>query len=153
MAKQEWYDSENPSTVVRGGTVRVMLWIGVVVVFFGVLGGAIWGVRVMTSDTAGKGNAVIQKNDANNRIAAQQRFEQLYQDIVASDRKITAAQQAVDAAPNDKTAQQNLTGTINYCISVVGDYNALTRSYTAEDFRAIDLPAQIDNSDPTTDCK
>jgi hypothetical protein len=148
-----WYDSNDPSKVARGGTWRVMAWILGVLAFLALVSVSVWGFRVATSDTAGQGNAVIQKNDANNRIAAQQKFETMFQDIVASDRKITVAAAALAGTPGDRTLQTNLTGTINYCLQAVGDYNAAARSYTAEDFRASDLPAQINLTDSTTDCK
>lgn len=61
--------------------------------------------RVLLSDPVGEGNAIIQKNSANNRIAAQERFESLYQEVIASDQKIDAAQQALSLSPDDKTLQ------------------------------------------------
>jgi hypothetical protein len=108
----------------------------------------IWYVRVATSDTAGAGNAVINKNNEINRVNAQERFESLYAEIVAADRKIDVAAEATG-----DTAEANLTGIKNYCLGVVGDYNAEARKFSAADFRAVDLPAQIDNSDPSTDCE
>jgi hypothetical protein len=150
---KDWYDSDNPTTVVRGFTWRAIIWGLVVFGVIAVVSIGVWGFRVATSDVAGRGNAVIIKNNAVNRIAQQERFEQLYADIRASDQKITVASAAVIADPSDKTAQQNLTGMQNYCLSVVGDYNALARKYSAEDFRSVDLPEQIDQSIPSTDCK
>lgn len=122
--------------------------IGVIVVVF-----ASWGFAVVTSGFFGSGNAIIKKNTANNRIAAQERFEQLYQDIKAADRRITQAKAASEAKPKDKTLLTNYTGTVNFCYQLVADYNANSRKYTQEDFRAIDLPYQIDSYDQTTDCK
>ena len=150
---EEWYNSSNPTKVVRGGTWRAIVWVLVVLGVIALISIGVWGFRVITSDVKGQGDAVIIKNSANNRIAAQEQFEQLYADIKASDQKITVAAAAVAADPNDKTAQQNLTGMQNYCLSVVGDYNALARKYSAEDFRSVDLPVQIDQSLPSTDCK
>jgi hypothetical protein len=110
-------------------------------------------LRVVLSDPVGEGNAIIQKNSANNRIAAQERFESLYQEVVSSDQKITAAQQALDLTPDDKTLKQNLNGIINYCISVRAEYNAEARKFSSEDFRSADLPYQIDEFSFRTDCK
>lgn len=149
----KWYDSDNPTTVVRGGTWRAFIWVVAVLIAVGVISIGVWGFRVVTSDTAGKGNAVIQKNDANNRIAAQERFENMYQDVKAADAKITVAAEALALDPTDKTAQQNLTGVKNYCIQAAADYNAEARKYSAEDFRSADLPFQIDTFDTSTDCK
>ena len=41
----------------------------------------------------------------------------------------------------------------SYCLSKAAGYNADARSYLSEDFRAADLPAQIDPNLSTTDCK
>lgn len=153
VGKDKWYDSDNPTTVVRGGTWRAIIWVLVVLGVIAVVSIGVWGFRVATSDVKGQGDAVIIKNDAVNRIAQQERFEQLYAEVKAADQKIVVMAAAVVADPNDKTAQQNLTGIQNYCISVIADYNALARKYSAEDFRSVDLPGQIDQSLPSTDCK
>lgn len=152
MSKR-WWESDNPTTVVRSGTWRAVIWTLSILGVIAVVSVGVWGFRVITSDTRGQGNAVIQKNDANNRIAAQERFESLYQEIVASDRKIAVAAAALAMSGDDKTAQQNYSGIVNYCIQVVGEYNAEARQFTAEDFRSPDLPYQIDNRNPDTDCK
>jgi hypothetical protein len=149
----KWYESDDPTKVARSASWRVgvfiLIWLGVVAL----IGVLVWGFRVVTSDIKGQGNAVIIKNDAVNRIAQQEQFEQLYADIKAADLKIGTAAAAVALNPLDKTAQQTYTGTVNYCIQVSADYDALARKYSAEDFRAADLPEQIDRFDPSTDCK
>lgn len=130
----------------------IALWVGAVfaVILFGV---AVWGFRVVTSPVKGQGDAAITKNSAANWTAAQARFEEMYADIEATDRKIELAREALDTDPGDKTAQQTLSGTQNYCLEVVGDYNAEARKYLASDFKAADLPDQINNNAPSTDCK
>ncbi|AWY04865.1 hypothetical protein PBI_FLOOF_28 [Microbacterium phage Floof] len=112
-----------------------------------------WGVGVATSGPKGLGDAYAEKNSSQNWTAAQARFEDLYADIIATDRKITVAAEQKAADPGDKTAADTYLGTVNYCIGVVGEYNAEARKYLAADFRAADLPAEIDNYDPATDCK
>lgn len=110
-----------------------------------------WGFKVLTSDIKGQGDAIVTKNSAGNRIAAQEGFHKRYQDILATDRKLDLL--AEQARSGDKTAQQTYVGVRSYCESVVGDYNAKARAYTAQDFRDADLPAQIDPLDHATDCK
>lgn len=149
----KWYESDDPTKVARSASWRIGVFVAVWIGVLAILGVAFWGFRVLTSDIKGQGNAVIIKNDAVNRIAQQERFEQLYADIKAADLKVEVAHIALQGNPIDKTLQTNYTGTINYCISVVADYNALARKYSAEDFRAADLPEQIVQSDPSTDCK
>lgn len=130
----------------------IWLWIGAFLALI-LIGIAAWGFRVATAPIKGQGDAAITKYSAENWTAAQARFEDLYADIEATDRKIEVAQASLDADPDDKTAQQTLLGTKNYCLEVVGDYNAEARKYLAEDFKASDLPAQINNNQQSTDCK
>jgi hypothetical protein len=112
-----------------------------------------WAVRVATSEARGKGNAYAQKHSAKNWTEAQARFESLYAEIVATDRKVAVAADYLANHPGDRTASDTYLGTRNVCLSFVADYNAAARTYLAADFRAADLPAQIHDADPTTDCK
>ncbi len=113
---------------------------------------AIFGARVALSGLFGQGGAIINKNDAVNRVAAQERFESLYAEIHAADKRLDVLADAIALNPS-YTNMTNLTGARNYCLSVVADYDAEARKYSARDFRAIDLPDQIDSYDPTTDCQ
>lgn len=139
------YDEPRPSRV---GLAIVLTVIGVLV-----LSGIIWGLKVLTSPVTGRGDAYITKNSAENWTKEQARFEGLYAEIVAQDKMIAVYKTAADAAPNDRTARDNYVGTQAACLSIVADYNAAARSYLAEDFRAADLPEQISEFDPNTDCK
>lgn len=114
---------------------------------------AAFGLRVATAPVRGQGEAHIAKHSAANWTAAQARFEEMYADIEATDRKIELAREALKADSDDKTAQQTLTGTQNYCVSAVGEYNAEARKYLAADFKASDLPEQINDNQQSTDCK
>ena len=149
----KWYTSSNPTTAVRGGTWRGMIWVVSILAFVALISIGVWAFTVVTSDAKGQGDATVQKNAGSNRIAAQERFESLYADIIAADQKIDVFAQAVAAAPQDTTAQSNLTGTKAYCIQVRNDYDAEARKYSAEQFRSADLPYTIDINDPATDCK
>lgn len=128
-------------------------WWLILIVIFALVGAALWGISVAVSGPKGVGDAVIKKNSSENWTAAQAKFEDMYADIVASDRKIDVAAATLATDPEDKTFQQTYAGIQTYCLSVVGDYNAEARKYLAEEFRSADLPAEIDNYDPTTDCK
>lgn len=150
---EKWYDSDNPSKVARGAGWRIGVAVIAVMIFVGLIGAVVWGIGVLTSDVAGQGNAVKKKNDAVNRIAAQEGFEQDYADIKAADQKVAIAKEALDASPDDYTVKVNYTGTRTACVTFVNDYNARARKFTQQDFRAADLPYQIDELDPATDCK
>lgn len=145
----KWYDSENPDRVGFSIGLRVLL----VVIVAALLGGGVWAFKVATSDIKGQGDAVRTKNSGTNRIAAQERFEELYAGIKAADERIDVMAAAKTAAPADPISSINYTGAINYCIQIRADYNAEARKYTAEQFRAADLPAQIDSTDPLFDCQ
>lgn len=149
----KWYDSDNPTTVARGASWRLGIFIIAGVVFFGLIGIALWAFGVFSSDIKGQGDAIKTKNSSTNRIAAQERFEDLYQDILASDMKLDAAFANMTANPDSQVKSTEYTGLVNYCVDVRADYDAEARKYTAKDFRSIDLPAQIDKLDPATDCK
>jgi hypothetical protein len=136
----------------RGGRLGLKWWVIIVVVALAI-GAGIWALTVAVSGPKGQGDAIIQKNSAANWVAAQARFEQDYQDILATDQKIVAAHTALQAAPADRTLQTNYSGLTSYCLSKVAGYNADARSYLSEDFRASDLPDQIDPTLSTTDCK
>lgn len=117
------------------------------------IGIGLWGFRVATSPIKGTGDAAITKNSSANWTAAQARFEDLYAGIIAADRKLDAAAERLAANPDDLTLQQTHAGIQSGCITLVGDYNAEARKYLAEDFKASDLPDQISNNDPNTDCE
>ena len=153
MSKNNWYESDNPSTVVRGASWRGAIWIIGVLVFFLLIGVVWWGFTVAASDPKGRGDAIKEKNSSTNRIAAQQRFEDLYADIRATDAKLAPAKAALDQNPSSQVRQTDFTGLTNYCLDAVGDYNAEARKYLSSQFRAIDLPSQIDTQVPETDCK
>lgn len=148
-----WYDSDNPSKLARGGSWRLMLLIVAFIVFGLVVYAVLWGLGVVSAPIKGKGDAFKQKESANNRIAAQATFEDLYVDIKATDAKLAPAKQALKADPKSQVKQTQFTGLQNYCLDVVADYNAEARKYLAADFRSTDLPYEIDMQDPSTDCK
>jgi cytoskeletal protein RodZ len=131
----------------------VLRWTLAIIVIIVLIGWGLWALGVGTSDVKGRGDAIKNKNSGTNRVAAQERFESLYAEVTSSDQKIDVMAAAVKASPGDTVAQTNLTGVQNYCIQAVADYNAEARKYSAKDFRPTDVPAQIDNSDPATDCK
>lgn len=132
-----------------------LLFLGIVIILIlgGLIGWGIWAITVATSQVRGQGDAIIEENSAENWTAAQARFEELYADIIATDRKIDVAYLALQEDPEDPTLKTNYTGTVNYCLTIVGEYNAEARKFLSEDFRAADLPEQINNNDPDTDCK
>jgi hypothetical protein len=116
----------------------------------------VWGgfaLSVAMSGPKGVGDAIKTKNSAQNWTAAQARFEKQYQSILAADQKIGVHRAALAARPDDPTLQTNLTGITTTCISAVADYNAESRKFLSADFKAADLPFEIDQAATATDCK
>ena len=128
-------------------------WYILIVIIILALAAGIWGLTVALSGPKGQGDAIIEKNSAENWTAAQAKFEEMYAEIVASDKRVQIAYDALQADTADKTLQTNYTGAQQYCIDVVADYNAEARKFLSEDFRSADLPPQISDFDLTTDCK
>jgi hypothetical protein len=126
------------------------LWIVLGLLFFAILGGLIWGFQVVTSDARGKGNSVIIKNDARNRIQAQEEYVRLLNEVKRADKQldILNASRKTSAA-----AETRYIGAVSYCQSVTADYNALGDKYRSADFLPVGYPLVIDENDPTTDCK
>ena len=146
------FDRKPTRTAVKW-TARGRVIVVVVTALGLVLGAGIWALRVGTSDVKGRGDAEIVKNDARNRIRAQEGFEKLYQDILTADRNLNVTAESLKLDPASVKLKTELGGQKQYCNDLVGQYNAKSRSFTQEEFRAADLPAQLGGSDPDADCK
>ena len=152
MAKEPWYEQDDPAKVARSAGWRIGVWIGVIIVVCALVSGVVWGIGVGLSNINGKGNAIKTKNDAKNRIQAQELFVQTYNDIQAQVKNVKIAKRAYQAR-NGAFERTNYFGAQQVCQQAVADYDALVRKYTAQDFRPADLPAQIDESDPAFNCQ
>lgn len=143
-----------PTRTTAKWTVRGWVIVVLVIALASVTTAVLWGLRVVTSDVKGQGDAVVVKNDVRNRIRAQEGFEKLYADIQAADRNLTTTAAALRAKPTgDLKLETELLGQKHYCAGLVAEYDAKARSFTQQDFRAADLPPKIDPSDGTTDCE
>ncbi len=156
------------------GMSRGLFVIVAVIIAASVIGAASWGISVATSGPRGAGDVVRERNDANNRISAQAFFEDTYATIKAQDLKLTDAQQALDeflaTTPQPtssdmvqlqlytqqlKAKQTTVTGLTQICQDAVARYNAEARKTIRAEWRAEDLPYQIDatSSSDETDCQ
>lgn len=146
--------NRNPTRTTAKWTVRAWLIVGLIIVFILGTAALLWGLRVGTSDVKGRGDSEIIKNDARNRIRAQEGFEKLFTEIQAADRNLTTTAEVLLGKPNgDMKLETELIGQKHYCAGLVAEYDAKARSFTQEDFRAADLPLKIDPLNGTTDCK
>lgn len=143
-----------PTRVAAKWTVRAWLITSLAIALAIVTGVIIWGLRVGASDVKGRGDAEIIKNDARNRIRAQEGFEKLFANIQTADRNLTTTAELLKSKPNgDLKLETELLGQKHHCAGLVAEYDAKARSFTQEDFRAADLPGKISSADPTTDCE
>lgn len=154
----EWDDrvemfNDKPVRTTARGMVRVWLLLLLAVALVGAVGVGVWIFKVQTSDTKGRGDAEIIKNEAKNRIRAQEGFEDKYAAIVTADRNLTLTAEELAKNPGDQKLSTELTGQKMICNDAVGRYNADARKFSKEDFKAADLPDQIDDTDPATNCK
>jgi len=153
MGNWEENFENRPVRTSMSATFRIWLVVVFVVILGGLLSAGIWYFKVGTSDIRGAGNAEIVKNEAGNRIRAQEGFEKYYQGIVSADASINITAEALKADPESLKIQTELRGQKQACVKLVGDYNAKARSFSQADFRAADLPFEIETTNPQTDCK
>lgn len=128
-------------------------WWVILLVLVAVIGIIWWALSVTFSGVKGQGDAQIQKNSATNWTKAQAEFERTYASIKSQDKNITIAWKELQADPEDQVKQTNYSGLVRNCNDTVASYNSKAREFLSQDFRASDLPSEIDSSDPTTDCK
>lgn len=148
---------ERPVRTAASGAVRTGVVVGVVIAVVVALSALVWGFRVSTSDIKGQGDAEIVKNEVGNRIRAQEGFEQKYASIKSADQNINVTAEALKADPDSAKLKVELLGQKQACNQQVGAYNAASRKFTQAEFRAADLPFELNvdaaTTFPETDCK
>lgn len=146
---------EKPVRTAISGTVRTGVVVAVVVAVVLAIGAGVWMLQVATSDVKGTGDAEIIKNDARNRIRAQEGFEAKFAAIVAADKNLNITAEALKAKPGDPKLSIELSGQKMICNDLVAQYNAAARKFTQAEFRDADLPLEINDNtaNAATDCK
>lgn len=130
--------------------------LGLVFVFLiivAVISGAIWAFGVLTSPIKGKGDAAKINYSAENWTQKQAMFQHSYNGIIAYDKDITRYKEMIATGDDDRMNKELLNGVTSACIQEVSKYNAESEVYLSQDWKSINLPASIDNTDPATDCK
>lgn len=143
-----WYESDDPDRWFARGRA----WVVLSVLLVGVIAVGFWGFRMATSDVRGRAEAEASKNAAGNRIAQQEGFQDLYNQLLAADRNLDNLDAARREDPS-YTNRVNFRGGVGYCVELVGRYDAKAEKFTAEEFRDASLPKKIDRTDPETDCE
>lgn len=151
MSKEPWYESENPDRVARALGFRIVAWIVVALVVAGIIGGAAWGISVLTAGPKGAGDVHRRNQDAGNRIYAQAHFQDLYGDIQSYGLQLKQAAADKAAHPGDSYYATTYTGLFNTCVSAVNQYNADTGKALFTDWRSAGLPDHISAQDACGD--
>lgn len=125
-----------------------LIGLGVVVVIAGA-----WLLSVVLSGPIGAGEQEKKVNSRDNRIFAQEHFNELYNDILSYDQQLDQASKDKSENPGDKWFATNYTGLVNQCIDARNQYNADADKVTQERWRDDTLPYKIDEFDTRTDCK
>lgn len=152
-------DIRDASYASRHAGWRIGVWIVVVIAGAGLLSGAIWAFKVVTSDVKGEGDQTRITNDGRNRVNAQEWFHGQYNQIKAADRQIgESAVRLAEATTARNEADRlfwrdNLSGQRNRCEQMVAAYNAEANKVSRGKWRDPVLPFQIDGMDTATDCQ
>ena len=146
-------DVRDANYVGRRAGLSLAAWIVIGVLFVIALSAGIWAFNVATSDVKGKGDATRQINSGKNRIASQETFEALFGQIKAYDRNLDQAAQDKKEHPGDSFYATNYSGLVKQCNDAVAQYDADAKKVSRAKWLTDDLPFQIDQNDPTTDCK
>lgn len=153
---------------VKEGTKAVLgIWgiLTIVLVTVAVIGGAVWGFGVLTSDLKGQGDATRQINSGTNRIGQYEHFFQLDANIRTQAKLSAAAQKDLDTfnkqfPPSSTEGFQiteqrgnltrNVTGPRQLCVDNVNKYNNESKEYTKSKFVDSRLPWDF-NTDACSD--
>lgn len=146
---------EKPVRTAISGIARAGIVAAVVIAVVLLLVGGFWLLKVGSSDIKGTGDAQIIKNEARNRIRAQEGFLDKFNDIIAADKNLNITAEALKAQPSSLKLQTELNGQKMICNDQVAQYNADARKFTQAEFRDADLPIEINHLTATadTDCK
>lgn len=142
-----------PTRTAAKGVVHAWIVVLIVIALAVVTGAILWFGRVATSDVKGRGDAEIIKNEARNRIRAQEGFWDKLVAVEVADKNLTLTAEALIKQPDSVKLQTELTGQKMICNDAVGAYNAAARKFTQQDYRDADMPEQVDQTDPAYDCK
>lgn len=123
----------------KGTFGLIAAWTAGLVVLIGVIGIALWGFGVFTSDVKGAGDAIRQRNSAVNRVQKQEMFEQIAADYDGA--VVNIRGYGKPATPMQET---ELRGLKQHCVSLAQQFNAESNKYTSRVWKSAGLPATLD---------
>jgi len=156
MSWDDRYDEfeEKPTRSAIKWTTRAWVVVCVGVVLALILGAGIWLLAVATSDVKGQGDAEIIKNEAYNRIRAQEGFWVRYEGIKTADKNLTLTAEQLKRDPDNQKLEVELMGQKMICNDLIGQYNAAAQKFRDAEFRDAQLPHQIDDTSASdVNCK
>lgn len=116
----------------------VMFLVGILLV-----GGGVWAAKVALSPVKGAGDVFMEQNKAKNIIGSQEELQERYEGLDAACTKITLAKAAADKDPGNPMLAANYTGAQQHYVTLVAEYNAMTKKLTAQKGLG-DLPGYVD---------
>lgn len=139
-------------------TPTKIVWFSILAVFLCIaipLG--VWGLRVAFAGVNGRGNQIIQVNNATNRTEQYNHFFDLKKDYDSQIAAIAINGKALAAIPSgstdpqsvqDRSAdEQNVTGARTVCTNTANTYNEDSlKTTTGAQFKSWNLPDQLDAS-------
>jgi hypothetical protein len=140
---------------------KVAAWIVGIFVLCWVLGAAVFGVRVMTANLVGRGEAHIQIQSAGSRISAYNHFFDLCASVQQAEAGIdqqTALADKATTADDKARAETNIAALQMTRANGIYQYNAdAAKNYTVGQFKDSDLPWELSDKqykagDPHSQC-
>lgn len=154
----KFYETDSEARWWAGITGRIIIGVVLMLLIGGAISAVLAATGAFTSNTAGKLRATQRINSADNRIFAQENFQQKYADVQGFTAKIKQQKGVIAQDKTDPNAsvsqdgqqsqlgfdQQVLNGLQQECITTAQDYNAAANKISQAKFLSADLPTSID---------
>lgn len=151
--REHWSESDDFNRVARGLNWTAARWVVFWVLLLAALvGGGFW-LKVALAPVKGAADVHVEVNSAKNRIAGQELSQQMYNNILKYDRNLDQALRDKTEHPGDDFYATNYSGVVKICNDAVADYNAAAAKIRTAPWWSPELPVEIDNSNPRTDCQ
>lgn len=151
--REHWSESDDFNRVARGLNWTAARWVVFWVVLVAVLAGGGYALKVALAPVKGAADVHVEVNSAANRIAGQELSQASYNNILGYDRNLDQALRDKVEHPGDDYFAINYSGAVKTCQSAVAQYNADAAKIRTAPWWSPELPYQIDNSNPLTDCQ
>lgn len=151
-SKEEWRAVDREA---RSAGWRIAKWTTMFLVFFALIGGVTYAIKVAAAPAKGWGDQQIIINDGRNRVNAQEWFAGKYGYVKAQDSKLPNMREQLEATKgtaDESMWRTSLSGAVNLCLQAVAEYNAETQKISRGRWMSPDLPFSLPDGE-ATDCK